>query len=210
MSMPSPDTAPRRRTQAARSAESEQRLLQAAAEVIAEGGVGAATFEAVGARAGYSRGLATQKFGSKQGMIEALVAWLKQRSDEMMLESGIDTLPGFDAVIGYVDAYLASLADNVELRAYFILLSGAVADRNAADGVFSETHHWVERRIAAFVARGQAQGTIRRDLDPVAVALMVGSLLLGVSTQLHIDPKMEIAPIRAVIIKTLKAAFASA
>ena len=35
MSMPSPDTAPRRRTQAARSAESEQRLLQAAAEAQA-------------------------------------------------------------------------------------------------------------------------------------------------------------------------------
>lgn len=208
--MPFPDTVPSRRTQAERRAESEKRLLQAAAEIIAEGGVSAATFEAVGTRAGYSRGLATQKFGSKQGMIEALVTWLKQRSDEMMLESGIDALPGFDAVIGYVDAYLASLADNVELRAYFILLSGAVADRNAADGIFSETHHWVERRIAEFVARGQAEGAIRRDLDPVAVALMVGSLLLGLSTQLHIDPKMDIAPIRSVILKTLTAAFASA
>ena len=61
-----------RRTQAQRRDESEQKLLRAAGDVIAERGVTAATFEAIGAQAGYSRGLATQKFGSKQGMIEAL------------------------------------------------------------------------------------------------------------------------------------------
>ena len=41
-----------RRTQAERRDESEQRLLQAAGEVIAQSGVSAATFEALGARAG--------------------------------------------------------------------------------------------------------------------------------------------------------------
>lgn len=207
MSMPSSVTTRRRRTQAERRAASELGLLQAAAELIAEGGVNAATFEAVGARAGYSRGLATQKFGSKQGLIEALVTWLKERSEELMKASAIDTLPGLDAVLGYVDSYLGNLHENVELRAYFILLSGAVAERNAADSVFSETHHWVEERIAVFVARGQAEGAIRPDLDPHAVALMVGSLLLGVSTQLHIDPGMDLTPIRTAILKTLKGAF---
>lgn len=177
--------------------------------MIAEGGVGAATFEAVGARAGYSRGLATQKFGSKQAMIEALVGWLKERSEDLMQASAIDGLAGFDAVIAYVDSYLATLNDNVELRAYFILLSGAVADRAAADSVFSETHHWVERRIEAFVARGKNDGSMRRDLDPNAVALMVGSLLLGLSTQMQIDPQMDIAPVRAAILRTLTSAFAA-
>ncbi len=207
--MPSSVTSRPRRTQAERSAASEQSLLQAAAELIAEGGLNAATFEAVGARAGYSRGLATQKFGSKQGMIEALVGWLQQRSDVVMEAGDIDTRSGFDAIIGYVDSYLANLNENVELRAYFVLLSGAVADRNAADSVFSETHHWVESRIEAFVARGHDDGTIRRELNPNAVALMVGSLLLGLSTQMQIDPSMDIAPIRATILQTLRTAFAA-
>lgn len=209
MSIPSPVTARPRRTQAERSAASEQGLLRAAAELIAEGGVNAATFEAMGARAGYSRGLATRKFGSKQGTIEALVAWLNARTDELMHAGGIDALSGFDAVIGYVDAYLAHLGANTETRAYFILLSGAVADRAAADSVFAETHRQVELRLQAYVERGHADGTVRRDLDANAAALMIGSLLLGLSTQMQIDPAMDVAPIRATILKTLRTAFAA-
>ena len=106
-----------RRTQAERSRDSERSLLQAAAELIAEGGVNAATLEAVGLRAGYSRGLATQKFGSKQGLVEALVAYLRERSEQAMQEQAIDALPGLDAVTAYVDAYLTNLNGNPELRA---------------------------------------------------------------------------------------------
>ena len=62
-----------RRTQAERRDESQRRLLEAAAALIQERGMAAATFENIGVRAGYSRGLATQHFGSKQGLIEALI-----------------------------------------------------------------------------------------------------------------------------------------
>ena len=53
-------------------------FIGAAAQVVADQGVAAATFEAIGRKAGYSRGLATQRFGSKQGLIEALVDSLHQ------------------------------------------------------------------------------------------------------------------------------------
>src|SRR3989338_11006175 len=92
-----------RRTQAERRDESARNLLRAATEVIAGQGVTAATFEAIGARAGYSRGLATQKFGSKQGLIEALIAWLHARQDEGLSALGVDAMPGLDAVLTYVD-----------------------------------------------------------------------------------------------------------
>jgi TetR/AcrR family acrAB operon transcriptional repressor len=49
----------RRRTQAERRAEAEQRLLEAAKQVISEHGVSAVTFAAVAAQAGYSRGIIT-------------------------------------------------------------------------------------------------------------------------------------------------------
>ena len=68
-----------RRSQADRRDESERRLLAAAAELVVEHGMGAATFEKIGARAGYSRGLVTQRFGSKRGLIEALIHQLQGR-----------------------------------------------------------------------------------------------------------------------------------
>ena len=126
-----------RRTQAQRRDESEQKLLRAAGDVIAERGVTAATFEAIGAQAGYSRGLATQKFGSKQGMIEALITHLHARQDAVLGELGIDVMPGLEAVLTYVDLYLRDLSLKGEGRAYFMLLASAIADLSALRAAFA-------------------------------------------------------------------------
>lgn len=198
-----------RLTQAERRDQSERGLLRAATEVIAERGVTAATFDAIGTRAGYSRGLATQKFGSKQGLIEALIAYLHARQDEILGALGVDAMPGLDAVLTYVDLYLRDLALKGENRAYFMLLAGAVADLSALRAAFAASHERVERRLEAMVQRGQAQGAIRRDLDADAAALMVGSLLLGLSIQCLIDPDMDLEPIRATSLATLRLSFAA-
>jgi AcrR family transcriptional regulator len=52
---------------------SEQRLLDAAAELIDEIGPAAVTLANIGERAGYSRGLATHHFRSKGAMMQRLV-----------------------------------------------------------------------------------------------------------------------------------------
>ncbi|MDP1739077.1 MAG: helix-turn-helix domain-containing protein [Caulobacter sp.] len=198
-----------RRTQAERRDESARGLLRAATEVIAERGVTAATFDAIGLRAGYSRGLATQKFGSKQGLIEALIAHLHARQDEVLGAHGVDAMPGLEAILTYVDLYLRALEQRDDNRAYFMLLASAIADLSALRTAFAASHERVEQRLEAMVLRGQAQGAIRRDLDADAAALMVGSLLLGLSIQCLIDPDMELAPIRATSLATLRLSFAA-
>lgn len=198
-----------RRTQAERRDESARSLLRAATEVIAGQGVTAATFEAIGARAGYSRGLATQKFGSKQGLIEALIAWLHARQDEVLGAHGVDAMPGLEAVLTYVDLYLRDLGRQDEGRAYFMLLAGAVADRSLLRAAFAASHERVERRLEAMVQRGQAEGAIRREMDADAAALMIGSLLLGLSIQSLIDPDMDLEPIRATTLATVRLSFAT-
>ena len=62
-----------RMTQAERRERSEQELLEATMRVVSEKGVAAATFDAIGREAGYSRGLVTQRFGSKDGLIRSLI-----------------------------------------------------------------------------------------------------------------------------------------
>ncbi len=197
-----------RRTQAERRDESEQRLLQAAGEVIAQSGVSAATFEAIGARAGFSRGLATQKFGSKQGLIEALITHLHARQDKALGAIGVDDMPGLEALLTYVDLYVRDLSLKGDGRAYFMLLASAISDLSALRAAFAASHERVERRLEAMVQRGQAEGDIRRDLDADAAALMVGSLLLGLSIQCLIDPDMNLDPIRTTSLATLRLSFA--
>src|SRR5258706_16390675 len=87
------------RTQAERRDESQRRLLEAASAVIQERGMAAATFENIGARAGYSRGLATRHFGSKQGLIEALIARIQERRDSALDDSGGANSIGLDDVV---------------------------------------------------------------------------------------------------------------
>ncbi|MFY8142432.1 MAG: TetR/AcrR family transcriptional regulator [Caulobacter sp.] len=199
---------PARRTQTDRRQQSEAELLRAAAELIAEQGVAAATFENIGARAGYSRGLATQRFGSKHGLIEALIARLQARLQAQMDDRRLDQTNGLEAVLGFVDAFLTTLSQDGELRAYFVMMAGAVGDMSDLRAPFAVAHKAAEERLEALVLRGQAEGVIRPTLDADAAALMVGSLLLGVSTQLLIDPGMDLEPIRRTSLATLRVSFA--
>ena len=59
------------------------------------------------------------------------------------------------------------------------------------------------------VLRGQAEGVVRAELNADAAALMVGSLLLGLSTQLLIDPGMDLEPIRETSLTLLRTSLAA-
>ena len=73
-----------RRTQQQRRDQAETALLNAAAELAVEHGVRSLTLARVGERAGYSRGIVTHHFGSKQGLILSLFAagfaWMRRLS----------------------------------------------------------------------------------------------------------------------------------
>lgn len=196
-----------RLTQAERRDQSGRGLVQAAIGVVADEGVSAATFEAIGRRAGKSRGLVTQRFGSKQGLIQAVIDHLHERQEEMLELLGVDRMPGFEAVLAYVDRYLRELTRQGEGRAYFMLLSAAVADATALRAAFAAEHGRVEARLEALLRRGQAEGDIRREIDPAAAALMIGSLLLGLSMQLLVDPDTDVDPIRETSLATLRLSF---
>ena len=199
----------RRRTQAERRDESERGLVKAAIALVTEDGVSAATFEAIGRRGGYSRGLVGQRFGSKLGLIEAVIAYLHDEKETFAKGHRVDSLEGLEALLTYVDLYLQRLARLDEVQAYFRLLSWAVADISAFRSAFASEHERIRELFEGWIVRGQAEGRIRPDLDPTAAALMVGSQLLGISMQVLIDPAMRVDPIRRTCLATLRRAFAA-
>jgi AcrR family transcriptional regulator len=199
----------RRRTQAERRDESGRGLVKAAIAVVAEEGVSAATFEAIGRQGGYSRGLVGQRFGSKLGLIEAVIDYLHDDKDVFAKADRFDGVSGLEALLTFVDIYLQRLAHPGEVRAYFRLLSWSVADISAFRSLFAAEHDRIRVRFEGWVRRGQAEGQIRADLDPTAAALMVGSQLLGLSMQVLIDPAMDVDPIRVTCVATLRQAFSA-
>ncbi|MFC4443953.1 TetR/AcrR family transcriptional regulator [Caulobacter henricii] len=198
-----------RRSQFDRRQQSESELLRAAAELIVERGMAAATFENIGARAGYSRGLVTQRFGSKQGLIEALIARLQARLQHLLTDRQLESANGLEAILGFVDIYLRNLAEDGEMRAYFMMMSGAVAEISDLRGPFAAAHKDVEIRLETLFLRGQAEGVIRPGFNADSAALMVGALLLGLSTQKLVDPDLDLDPIRETSLETLRSSFAA-
>lgn len=194
---------PQRKTQAERRSESERSLLEAAIEVIAEQGVSAVTFEALGRASGLSRGLVSQRFGSKQNLIAALLNDLWERQEALAQKRGLDNLPGFEALKSYVDWCLQDLTQHKYVRAYFMLLSSSVADASSMRSGFNDVHADTEVRLRSWLQKGQAEGTIRTDIDPGAIALMIGCTLFGCAMQLLVNPEMDLAPIRTAFVATL-------
>ena len=195
---------PIRRSQVERRDEAQRRLVDATMEIVAAEGVSAATFEAIGRQAGYSRGLVTQHFGSKQALIDEVVSTLQARQAAGVEHARLDELSGLDALLAYAVEYCRELETSQPLRAYFMLLSGAVADRQEARTVFARSHELVRVILRGMIERGQAEGCIRRDVDADSAALMAGSLLFGLSMQALTDPEMKIGPVSQAIIETLE------
>lgn len=198
------DAAPIRRTQAERRAESDRNLLLAAAELIAEEGFNAATFEKVGARAGYSRGLASQRFGSKDGLIEALIEYLHDRSQELVFAEGLQGVTGLDAILVSVDIYMRNFETEQAIRSYFVAMAGAVGTLSPQRAAFAASHMKAKESFALHIREGQAEGSISKNIDDEAAALMIGSLILGVSTQWLIDPTTDLSRVRKTTIDTLR------
>ena len=199
----------RKATQAARRRASERALIEAALEIAVEQGVGAVTFEAIGARAGYSRGLATQHFGSKQGLIRAVITHLHGVMDDAARPAVEDPrLSGRAALSAYVAAFFESFRQSSPCRSYFIFLAGAVAERGDTLPLFAGSHETVKRLLMDLARRGFEDGSVPRSVDAESAALAVGSLLMGVSIQHLVDPSLDLARIERQTAKVVEQIYA--
>jgi AcrR family transcriptional regulator len=200
----------KRRPQAERRQQSSAGLVKAAIDVISSEGVGAATFETIAQRGRYSRALVSKRFGSKQGLIEAVIASLRARPEAMAIEQRVDELTGFEALLAYIDIYLHHLATDENGQAYYRLLSWALADKSPLQIIFLAEHERFHARLADILRRGQAEGNIRSDLDPNSAASTAGGIVFSIAMSILLNPAMDIAAIRSSWSKTLTAAFAAA
>ena len=204
-----------RLTQAERRERSEQELLEATMRVVSKQGVAAATFDAIGREAGYSRGLVTQRFGSKEGLIRTLIAALYIWQQDALDEAHIAEMDGLAALCTFVRLHCEAFEDQDfedqdEGKAYYMLLAAAVADKTDTREAFADSHEVARALIRTLVERGQADGSIRADADADAMALLTGCALIGIRMQSLIDPDTEIAPIRDVLIQSVRARLAPA
>ncbi|NML93563.1 TetR/AcrR family transcriptional regulator [Novosphingobium olei] len=188
-----------RKTQAERRQQSEQGLLVAAAEVVLEHGYTGATFDRISERAGYSRGLVTLRFGSKDGLVAAMIEFLGNQLEEIYRERLETARSGREKMLDFVDVFMLRLEEDRLTRAYFVLLAGALGNLLPQARYFLEQHEKVKELLVGLIREGMADGTLRANIDPETAALALGCFQLGVAIQHQLDPAMPLDAMRAFV-----------
>ncbi|WP_330440045.1 TetR/AcrR family transcriptional regulator [Streptomyces griseoaurantiacus] len=177
-------TAPAR-TQKQRREEAEAALLDAAAELVAEQGMRALTLARVGERAGYSRGLVTHYFGSKQALVERLA-----RAAQSGFVPGLaDLPPGPDRLLRLIDGYLAQQTKHERpLNRAFLLLWMEAATSPDLARLFADRTEAFRTDLREDLTAGIAEGTIRPDLPVEETTAAIVAQLRGIAIQLLVTP----------------------
>jgi AcrR family transcriptional regulator len=184
---------PARRRQADRVALSDRRLMDAAIELIVKVGINGTTLQAVGELAGYSRGLATHRFGSKAGLFgkvlqEASVDWLDR------VQVAVGERVGVDALMAATDAAEVFIRERPEeVRAMYLLWFLSIDPSADYKSNIAIVHKAQRRDVAQWVKAGQTAGTVDPDLDPMRVAEQYAASMAGIIYQWLANSKMPLS-----------------
>ncbi len=184
------DLAPPLTRQQRKTQKSTNALLEAAADLIVEGGFAALTFAAIGERAGYSRGMVTARFGNKDGLIEALIDRIVTTWSHKNVEphtKGRDGLESLDTVLSAIEAQAAK--DPRGLRVLYSLMFEAVGSDDDMVRRFAKFHEGMRADFSRYIRRGQRDGSIRTGgPSPDREAELIIGGLRGVGFQWLLDP----------------------
>jgi len=183
-----------RRTQVERRQESERALLVAAAEIIAERGITGASLASISERAGTSRGLPTHHFGTKDALVSQVARGAQDRivaETVAALERAhrdADDLSAFELVRATVDTYLEMFEHpTADERALIVMWGSSFPSESSLEGM-AEADQRAYDGWAVLIARGQAEGSIRSDVDPQVAGIVLQGLLRGIAAILLTTP----------------------
>lgn len=174
-----------------RSRLSTTRLVRAAAELLVEVGYERMTLAAIGRRAGYSYGLVTQRFGSKEGLMWALVEsmivdWSRGEGKRTTSEKWLQRIQPI------IEGVRASAArDPVSLRALWSVMFEAVKPGTSLNERVRELHVTQRANTARSIQREIDAGRIPADFAPEATAAVVVGALRGLAYQWLLDPEFD-------------------
>jgi AcrR family transcriptional regulator len=181
-----------RRTQRERSAASASRLLDAAIELIATQGFAATTQADIGTRAGYSRAMVRERFGSGEALLDALFERLVDNWHLQMapLMAG---LTGPEVLAVGLELFRDRLRQHpMEARALFVLQFEAAGPTRSLRDRVAAVNRALMTGVATALRDGQAEGTVRHDIDPDTAAADWVAQFRGANFLWLVDPGYDL------------------
>jgi AcrR family transcriptional regulator len=180
-----------RKTQEARRAESDRRLIAAAVKLIAAQGTAGTSLAQIGEAAGYSRGLPAERFGTKLRLLEAVVDqienWFGRRLAERLQDGR-----GWAEVKARIAQHLSGAVGTTEAtRALYHLYTdagGAMPGLRPRMIALSRTFH---DGFEAAIRDAQAIAEVDPRVDCSRYAVLIFAAVRGVAVQFLTDGDSE-------------------
>jgi AcrR family transcriptional regulator len=164
-------------------------MLAAAIDLIIERGIEKTTLVAIGEKAGYSRGLATYRFGSKAALFDAVCKSISRRWLDYLRE-GVGDRIGIEAMSAAMDAFFTFISDSPkDAQVLQILYGGAASPGSQYRSTSVSIHQRQQDDVAEWVRAGQTQGSIREDIDPKSVAAQYIAYISGMTYLWVLNPE---------------------
>jgi len=187
-----------RKTQAERTALSDQRMFEAAISLIIERGTQKTTLKEIGELAGYSRGLANYRFGSKDGLLLELFAHFDTRWKDH-IDSYIKDRTGISAVLAAAEALRDFLKlESTYMRAMYILWYESMGHESEIRTRLADHHDVYREDATQWITDGIASGEIDPDVNAEQFAVQYCAFIFGLVYQwlvnakaLDLDPLFE-------------------
>jgi len=158
-----------RRTQAQRAEVSEQRMFEATVAIINERGAAATSLSDAGIQAGYSRGLASHRFGSKEKLFAFVVRqvgerWLSQ------LKQSIGSSIGLEAIEKALDQHYKFCLDApIYVRTLYALWFESINSDSELGDIINAIHQRRFQDVVNWIVHDSSiNENIKREADIIA------------------------------------------
>ena len=182
-------TRTKKMTQTERTDLSDSKMLEAATQLILEIGSNSTTLKEVGERAGYSRGLASSRFGSKEGLFLRLISLHREAwAHEVNLH--VQSKRGIAAIMARIDAVEVLFRREPEtVKAVYMLWFESVGRTSSMRETLLSFHHDTLDALAVFVQQGIDAGEIPSHVDPRMFAVDYFTQIFGFIYQWLFSPE---------------------
>ena len=178
--------------------EREQRILNAAAELLVHYGYDKTTVSDIAQAAGISKGAIYLHYNSKEALLESLLGReMKQYAFRWM--AMIEEDPQGGTLGGMYKNMLYALSDSTFLAAMFKRDERVLGSYLRQPNNFFQNPGRIQANRYEFVKMMQEAGAVREDIDAQVVAYIMNLLLYGLVAMGDIMPKEDIPPLATVI-----------
>lgn len=160
-----------------RGEDRREELIAVATRLIARNGSRGTTLADIAHEAGVSQAAVVYHFGTKEGLLNAILDARDSFEDGLLWREGNDPGMGIFAIIAQI---VASWSDHPDLVGLLgVLIAENIGDDDALRPRLAANYLLTVDRLSATLAAAQQRGEMRADVDPRAKAIEILAYLSG-------------------------------